>query len=526
VTSAANLVPAVEHDRILLVIEEVDRWAVRRAIAAARPAAYVVECTSAEQALSAALESSYACVLLDQLLNGSSAQELLPRLLPRLDGAPVIVLTGPGDDRVAVELLKAGASDSLPRDRIGSGALDQALRHAFSLGAARRQLDRVERAQRVYLARLRGLSELTPQLFSAPTVAARVEAALGCAHAQLGAEETFLGVRAHDPPLLCKTRGERIVAIDGEDATWHAILEAPRAPNEARVLVRPLPGGGRLLTMRLASGDGVDLGVFAMRLPALPPVFCDLAESLFAQFGDTTAAAIDNARLYEAAERAVRTRDAIMAVVSHDLRSPLNSFRMGVELLRGDHVSSREAVLMRMDRAVSHMNRLIDDLLDVSRIERGQLQVALGPVPVALLMEDVVVAQVPTAAAAGVELRVPPPPDLRVVADRNRIAQLIANLLSNALRMSPKGGKVSIDAEVATDEVVFSVRDEGPGVPAEARPRVFERYYRRGGKGLGLGLYIARAIVEAHGGRIWIDDAPERGALFRFTLRNADARPQ
>jgi signal transduction histidine kinase len=434
----------------------------------------------------------------------------------------VIVLTGPGDDQVAVELLKAGASDSLPRDRVGSGALDQALRHAFSLGAARRQLDRVERAQRVYLARLRGLSDATPRLFSAPTVATRVEAALGCAHAQLGAEETFLGVRGHDPPLLCKTRGERVMPLEAEDTAWHALMDAPRAPGEPRLQVRSLAGGGRLLTTRLNSGDGVDLGVFAMRVPALPHVFCDLAESLFAQFGDTIAAAIDNARLYEAAERALRTRDAIMAVVSHDLRSPLNSFRMGVELLRGDHVSSREAVLMRMDRAVSHMNRLIDDLLDVSRIERGQLQVTLGPVPVSALMEDIVVAQVPTAAAAGVELRVPPPPDAHVVADRNRIAQLIANLLSNALRMSPKGGKVLIEAQPRSEEVEFSVRDEGPGVPAEMRPRVFERYYRRGGKGLGLGLYIARAIVEAHGGRIWIEDAPEPGALFRFTLPRAE----
>jgi signal transduction histidine kinase len=506
--------------RVLLVDDdELDRLAVRRALNASGVSVLITECATADQAMAAVAERSYACVLLDYLLPGTTALELLPQLMPKLGGAPVLVLTSHGDERVAVELMKAGVSDYLSKDRLDGTVLKRALGQALSLAAARRQLERSERAQRVYLARLRGLVEITPALYGVLTIAERVRVAVQSAHALFGAEESFLGL--FEPQLELCTRGEEPHQLGAEDPNgWHALLERVRTTRSMRHIIEPRPMGAHLYAAVLESGERV-MGVLALRLPSVPIAFTELTESLFVQLADMVSVALENARLYEATQRAVSARDAVVAVVSHDLRSPLNSFRIGVELLRsGEGAQTNAPVLVRMERAVLQMNRLIDDLLDVSRIERGELQVTPASFAISSLVEDIAAVHGPLANAANIKLELPTARDLIVVADRYRVMQLVGNLLSNALKSTPPGGTVTFAVDPqANGDLSFTVRDSGPGVPLEQRPRVFERYYRQGGRGLGLGLYIAKAIVEAHGGRIWIDDAPGGGAAFHFTLR-------
>src|SRR5262249_43132324 len=135
--------------------------------------------------------------------------------------------------------------------------------------------------------------------------------------------------------------------------------------------------------------------------------------------------------------------------------------------------------------------------------------------------------------ASGVQLTIESSEDGKVIADRTRVLQVLQNLISNALKVTPKGGAVRVSVGPAegdaapgepvepTKDIEFRVADAGPGIPEELRPRVFERYYRKGGRGLGLGLYIAKAIVDAHGGRIWASAAPGGGACFHFTLHRA-----
>jgi signal transduction histidine kinase len=309
----------------------------------------------------------------------------------------------------------------------------------------------------------------------------------------------------------------KIVDYDG--------LDAHRSDVRIRPWPEVIPGGiqPELHAFSLYSSERTWMGVFGMRLAPPPPAFAELTASLFAQFGEMLAVAIENAELFEEASRAVAARDAVMAVVSHDLRSPLNSFNLSLELLRESHPDGPDrAILERMQRGVVHMNRLIEDLLDVSRIERDELKLSPSRVTVAVLLEELQSIAAPLAQAAGITLRIGQRVDAAVVADRHRVLQLLGNLVNNALKFAPKGSEVSIETRTDDGEVVFTVRDQGAGISDEDRARVFERFYRHGGNGLGLGLHISRAIVAAHGGRIWVDSAPGQGAAFSFTLRAAD----
>lgn len=517
-----------EIARVLLVDhDEAARRAVHRALAQVHTSIELTECDTAEAAMRAAADGSFACALLDDQLPGVSAIELLPRLLPQLRGAPVVVLTGHGNEEVAVELMKAGASDYLSKERLDGRRLARAIAQARSLAETRRRLEGAELAQRVYLARLRRLVEVTPEFFGAPTVEARTRSVLQATQVLFAAEQVFLGLFDLDPTFLRVTRGDAVEPL-GEgaaDRPWHEIYAAVRKSNDRRLHVtKASTDGGLYQALPLLNGARVSIGVLAMRVQPPEPPFAELTESLFAQLRDMVAVAVDNACLYEARERAVAARDDIIAVVSHDLRSPLNSFRLGTELLR-DADPTKAPVIERMLRAADHMNRLIDDLLDVSRIERGELRVTPGPRALAPLLDELNVLFAPQARLAGVALQVASVAGLRVVADGHRVLQVLSNLVSNGLKFCKRDGEVRVDAVEAGAFVEITVSDTGAGIAPEQLPRIFDRYYRQGGKGLGLGLYLARAIVHAHGGRIWADARSGDGACFRFTLPTASAQP-
>ncbi len=236
------------------------------------------------------------------------------------------------------------------------------------------------------------------------------------------------------------------------------------------------------------------------------------------------AADADRRAALEKAQRAVRQRDDVLAVVSHDLRNMLNVFRLTASSLAAelpeDAATAGDFVAV-LQRQADSMSRLVDDLLDVARIDAGSLRIARARCDASTLAQDALLAVQPLAQQKGIALEAHlHEPDVLVYCDRRRILQVFANLLGNAIKFTEAGG-VRLEVSVAEREVCFSISDTGAGISPEHLPHLFERYWqaRQGERsGAGLGLYIARGIVEAHGGRIWADSARGKGTRISFTL--------
>ena len=249
--------------------------------------------------------------------------------------------------------------------------------------------------------------------------------------------------------------------------------------------------------------------------------------------------AIDNVRLYAETQESLRAREDLLAIVSHDLRNPLGVVLASSALLLksslppeppGKEGRARRQV-EAIQRAGNRMNRLIRDLLDFAAIQAGRLSVSSHPRQVDELIHEVLEALEPLAAPKSMRLvDASPGTPLRISCDHDRVIQLFSNVVGNAVKFTPDGGTVSVAAEPDGDMVRFAVTDDGPGISKEELPYVFDRYYqarRRNRDGIGLGLSIARGIVEAHGGRIWVESpvvppaaaSEDRGGTtFFFTL--------
>jgi signal transduction histidine kinase len=237
------------------------------------------------------------------------------------------------------------------------------------------------------------------------------------------------------------------------------------------------------------------------------------------------ALAIDNARLYQAATYAIRERDDVLAMVAHDLRNPLGAILMNVQLLRRRGVEAAAGSARPVDaieRAASRMNRLIADLLDIARLEAGRFAIEPGRIPTERLVADALDAHRLQAASTSCTLHAELAPDLPDLwADRERLLQIFENLIGNALKFVDPGGEVSIGATPRNGELVLWVRDTGRGMSADELSHPFDRFWqarKSDRRGAGLGLPIVKALVEAHGGRIWVESTPGRGTTVFFTL--------
>lgn len=227
------------------------------------------------------------------------------------------------------------------------------------------------------------------------------------------------------------------------------------------------------------------------------------------------------------AEEATRAREEILSVVSHDLRNPLGTILMGVTTLQqlvDPATPKADRILViadRIQRQSDRMARLIEDLVDFAGIQAGKLSIERRPTAPDKIIAATAELFSQLAQERNVGFKVDLADKLPVIdVDPERAVQVLANLVTNALKVTSKGGQVTIGATDG-DEVVFYVRDSGPGIDASELPRLFERYWRSKKatyKGAGLGLSIARGIVEAHNGRIWAESQVGVGATFFFTL--------
>ncbi|HEU4453879.1 MAG TPA: GAF domain-containing sensor histidine kinase, partial [Longimicrobium sp.] len=242
--------------------------------------------------------------------------------------------------------------------------------------------------------------------------------------------------------------------------------------------------------------------------------------------------ALENARLYQTAQRALRAREEVLGVVSHDLRGPLSTIVTTAVLLSETGRERRDETRRWLDvirRAADQMNTLIGDLLDVGSMEAGRFAVEPRPGDLRALLEETCEQLRPVCDARGLRLECEAGDGLPAVPlDARQVARVLGNLAGNAIKFTPPGGTIRLHASAHGGEARVEVSDTGPGIPAEQLPMVFDRFWkgRRGdGQGAGLGLTIARGIVEAHGGRIGVESAGGRGSTFWFTLPAAPDPP-
>jgi len=247
-----------------------------------------------------------------------------------------------------------------------------------------------------------------------------------------------------------------------------------------------------------------------------------LAEAL----AHRAALVIEKARLYRVAQQALQARDEVLGIVAHDLRNPLSTIVVQAELLklpRGEQEPGFRDVALSIYRSAVRMSRMVQDLLEIARIESGHFLVERSRVPVSQLICDAVNSQEFIAAAASVDLRLEVARDVPDVwADRDRLLQVFDNLVGNAIKFTPPGGHIRVGAAAPNeDEVQFWVADAGVGIAAEDLPHVFDRFWQahKGERrGTGLGLTIVKGIIEAHAGRIWVESAMGIGTTFFFAL--------
>lgn len=445
--------------------------------------------TDPASALALATSEPPDVILLDVNLGAYTGEEVVVALREAGVDAAIVLLTGSADAERVAAALSAGAIKYVPKSALDPARLESTLLGAMRVTVAER---RAADAQRAIERRTRQLEQLVDT-----SVAIAAESSI----------EAMAEAAGRGAASMCTTSARARIEMHGAASEW-ASSDAPDvwAFEHARGGVRVVLGFAREL------------------LPDERLLVAELARILLGS--------AENVALVQEAREAAQDRQDIVAIVSHDLRTPLQSLSLGIDAIRLGLESGRTAEELgkttdRMRRSVASMSRLLDDLLDVSRIHDQKLRITPQRTELDALLADVREQHQPIAAAKGLRLRVEGASGLVVEADPARLTQALANLVSNAVRHT-EGGEVVLSASPRAGGVRLAVRDTGSGVPREVQSKLFERLYQSDGArrgALGLGLYIVRGIAEAHGGAVGVESEPGRGALFFLDLPARSAGP-
>lgn len=491
-------------------------------------------------------------VLLDLSLPDAHGLSTISRMVEAAGPAPVIVLTGNTDDDVAVQAVSLGADDYLLKSEITPSLVARTILYAIE---RRRGIEKTRQVLALEIARAesqrtaeraRTLGDLSETFATKPDLDGIIETVSRClvpdladycivdlaktdqelerARVHAGSAELVAPAqglqpftpRHHTHPIVRAMKERRAIFIPDvpaaldEMAVDEAHRDAVAALGANAALVLPLVARDRVagaLTLVLRRGRSLD-GDHRV-----------LAEEIARR----AAVAIDNALLYRAMQRALRARDEMMAIVSHDLRNPLSVLALTLQVIRRDVeercVPSPE-LISKGTRAIKRMERLVNDLLDVACIDAGTLVMRPAQLDLAAVLAESIEQNTPLAATKRIAICTRFDGDAGVEADRDRLLQAVANLLGNAIKFTPNGGTIEVSCIRRAGAVRVSIVDSGPGIAPESLPRVFERFYQldKRREGVGLGLTIAKGIIAEHGGTIGVESEPGKGACFWFEL--------
>jgi signal transduction histidine kinase len=288
--------------------------------------------------------------------------------------------------------------------------------------------------------------------------------------------------------------------------------------------------------------DGTVMGTLVLASAGGRRTFGDSAVRLGRALGDLAAVAVHRASALEReqhargeAEAAVRTRDAVVSMVSHDLRNPLTAIMGGADFLlesmkEKPGVDMERTQLSRVKHAATSMNRLIANLLDITRMESGPLRLDRERMYIGEVIDDALELVESTVRTRRIRLEHVVAKDLPPIwGDRDRLAQALSNLLGNAVKFTPDGGRIRVTVEGNGAMVTTSVTDSGSGIPPDKLPHIFDRFWQATNgdrRGLGLGLSIVKGIIEAHGGEVRVRSAPNEGTTIGFVLPYANSEAQ
>jgi PAS domain S-box-containing protein len=359
-------------------------------------------------------------------------------------------------------------------------------------------------------------------------------ARLGFAHSDPKREEEFRAkLTTFKPEDVTTAHPVMKALLKGEsDLITHVTEEGLRAAvtnEEVFQVLRSLDPKSLITVPLVVSGKVV--GALTLVSSREDRIYTPDDVKLAEELGRRAALAVENARLFDEAQLATKARDDMLAVVAHDLRNPLNTIFMSSQLLleivsKTEHPTEHRQIAI-VQRAADRMNRLIQDLLEVKRIESGNLGLEKRSVAAAAVVSDAIEILRPIANASSLRLESDVSPDLPPIrVDPPRIQQVLSNLVGNAIKFTPAGGEIVLRATPAEREACFVVADNGPGIPPDALPHIFGRFWQGKSsdrRGIGLGLAIAKGIVEAHGGRIWVESQVGAGSSFFFTVPLAES---
>jgi signal transduction histidine kinase/FixJ family two-component response regulator len=511
----------------------------------------LVQASSMSAACAALASSGVDIVILDLTLPDARGLEALHRVRAASPRTPVIVLTGLADQKIALEALRAGAQDYVLKPPPDGPSLSRIVGFACERHRLLQQLDGGLRKTAVAERQWRLLAEIGSALAMAddPKVAiARVaelvvpDVADGFVLYLAGDDESPI------PVELWHVLGERAPALrEGVQAIIRENGSDALRSTPWKQALKPL-----LASLGLASGDAVVLyfGGLArglLVLACMPERHDDVTDTRFTRLvSERIGIAFDRDRMLRHTQLAVAARDRAVSVVSHDLRNPLTTIQICATALLdptppppGGVRHMGELIL----RSAAWMHQIVDDLLDRASLDAGRLALHRKPTDVSEVMFSARLLFASIAEQRDIELVLNSAPSLPWIdVDPRRLLQALSNLISNAMKFTPAGGRVEISAKESYEELVdttaargaggavrFTISDTGPGIPPEDLAHVFEWFWRspRGTQGgAGLGLAIAKGLIEAHRGRLHVESVPGRGSTFWFTLPAATGQAQ
>jgi PAS domain S-box-containing protein len=493
-----------EKLRVLLVDDdEVDRMAVCRYLKKSSLQAEVEEAEDGAAGMTALKERQFDCVFLDYRLPGFDGLDVLQSV--RRDGirTPIIMLTRQGDEQIAVELMKAGASDYINKEKMSPETLQKSIQYVVRSVRAEEEL---RESQERYAVAVQGANDgiwdwnlKTGEIYFSQRW-----------KSMLGREENEIGGSPDD--WFCCIHPDDRQRVEA-DVRAHLTGKTPYFESEYRISHRDG-------SYRWALSRGLAVTDRNGRPTRVAGSQTDITERKRSE--------AEREELYQKALDADRRKDEFLSVVSHELRTPLTAILGWTQVIRSGKVNEQHIRhgLDVIEKSARMQARIVNDLLDVSQIIKGKAHVNMQPVKLSQVIEMAIESVIPSAKEKSIEILYSMDSLIPAMyGDPDRLQQVVWNLLCNAVKFTPEGGRVEVHLVESGKDAMITVRDSGRGIHPEFLPYVFDAFRQeenvntRGHGGLGLGLSIVRHFVELHKGSVSAaSDGPGKGAMFTIVL--------